>query len=48
MAVQAANPVVLVIDGDKEDVGFFGSLKERDGKEEEKKCSRHDSEKLTE
>lgn len=48
MAVQAANPVVLVIDGDKEDVGFFGSLKERNGKEEEKKFSKHDCEKLTE
>ena len=47
MAVQAANPVVLVIDGDKEDVGFFGALKERNGKEEEKKFSKHNWEKLT-
>ena len=48
MAVQAANPVVLVINGNKEDVGFFGSLKERDGKEEEKKLSKHGWEKLAE
>ena len=48
MAVKAANPVVLVINGDEEDVGFFGSLKERDGKDEEKKFSKHDWEKLTE
>ena len=48
MAVQAANPIILVINGDEEDVGLFGSLKERKGKEEEKKCSKHDLEKLTE
>lgn len=35
VAVHAADPVVLVIDGDEEDVGFFGEEGKGEGKGEE-------------
>lgn len=42
VTAKAANPVVLVIDGDEDDVGFFGRLDERHEGEEGKQGGFHD------